>query len=106
MNFRFKLTKAAALKIQAQQVEYYSKLYDLPCLKARVAALTRANLLLDDVEYDVVTVNYCIPRGGAIENLIPQHRANEESARARGKEARRLDRDAGPWRGRTPTDYR
>lgn len=67
---RIKLTKARALAIQAEHVEWYSP--GRPWLAAAVAAATRADLLPDGVEIDVVEVNRHIPRGGAIEWMITQ----------------------------------
>lgn len=67
MNLRFKLTKAAALKIQAEQVAYYAQF--CPDIAKRVASITTADKLEDGVEYDVITINRHIPRGGMIERL-------------------------------------
>jgi hypothetical protein len=75
------LTKAEALRIQAEQVEHYARCYG-PHVRELVAAATTAHLLPDG-EHDIVTINRHIPRGGAIEWLIPEKRAAEEAAAAR-----------------------
>lgn len=64
------LTRDAALKIQAKQVAHYARNHPEIDVAGIVAANTNADMLTDGVEYDVVTVNRCIPRGGAIEMLI------------------------------------
>lgn len=62
------MTKAEALKIQAEQVANYSARY--PNAAEIVAAATDADKLQDGFRYDVVIVNRYIPRGGAIETLL------------------------------------
>lgn len=64
------LTKAEALKIQAEQVAHYAKIYG-EWVRDAVAKQTTADALEDGVNYDMVTINRHIPRGGAIEQLIP-----------------------------------
>jgi hypothetical protein len=61
------LTKAQALAIQAMHIAHYAPL--CPDLAAKVAAITKADQLKDDVEYDIITINRHIPRGSAIEHL-------------------------------------
>ena len=63
------LTKAEALRIQAEQVEWYANLYG-EHVRAIVAAATHADRLQDGIDYDVVEINRHIPRGGRIESLI------------------------------------
>lgn len=81
-----KLTKAEALRIQAEQVAYYSAIYG-PQVADLVAAATTADALPDG-EHDVVVINRHIPRGGAIEALIPAKVAAEAVFRERLKEVR------------------
>ena len=71
----FRMTKAQALAIQAEHVAHYSKSY--PNVGALVAAATTADALPDG-EHDVVVINRHIPRGGAIEALIPEICARED----------------------------
>lgn len=89
----FKLTKARALEIQKEHVEHYVSIYG-EHVRMLVADADRSSLLPDG-EYDVVEINRYIPRGGAIEHLIPEHRANEERIKAihdrNMAEERRLD---------------
>jgi len=66
---RIVMTKAEALKIQAEQVAWYSRAGDRPWLAEKVAAMTTADALEDDVEYPVHVINEHIPRGGDIEHL-------------------------------------
>lgn len=63
------LTKAHALAIQAEQVNFYAGRHG-EWLRAAVAAETTADQLPDEGAIDVVTVNRHIPRGGAIESII------------------------------------
>lgn len=79
----FRMTKADALRRQAEQVAHYVAQYG-PHVAELVAAATRADELPDG-EHDVVTINRYIPRGGAIEFLIPEKQAYEAEARARGE---------------------
>lgn len=72
----FKITKAKALEIQAGQVEFYAARYG-DWLRNAVADATSADALVDGVEYDMVVVNRHIPRGGAIEWMIPDIVARE-----------------------------
>lgn len=65
-----KMTKTAALAKQAEQVAWYSGIYGQHVADL-VAAATTADALKDGVEYDMVTINRHIPRGSAIEALIP-----------------------------------
>lgn len=66
------ITKADALRIQAEQVEHYAAHYG-DWVRQAVAAMTHADQLPDEGEHDIVIVNRCIPRGGAIEALIERH---------------------------------
>jgi hypothetical protein len=59
-----KMTKAKALEIQREQVEYYARFFG-DCVRAKVANATTADALDDDVEYDIVEINQHIPRGAA-----------------------------------------
>jgi hypothetical protein len=61
------LTKAEALRIQAEHVAHYAK--HSPGLAERVAAATTADQLEDGIQYDVVTINQHIPRGADIERM-------------------------------------
>lgn len=70
MNTRFPMTKAQALRIQAEQVAWYAARYPHIAVAELVAAATHADALEDGVEYDVVEINRHIPRGGWIESLI------------------------------------
>lgn len=67
----FKMTKEKALKIQSDQVAFYSKY--LPNLAELVAAETQADKLEDGKEYSVVIINQYIPRGGSIESILARH---------------------------------
>jgi len=80
-----KLTKAKAQRIQAEHIEWYGRTYGLERVRALVMAADRSHLLADG-EHDVVTINRFIPRGGAIETLIPEIRDREEAHRARLQE--------------------
>lgn len=63
-----KMTKAEALRIQAEQIKWYcSKRPDLAKL---ITNATTADALEDGVEYDIITINKHIPRGAAIEYLL------------------------------------
>lgn len=76
-----RMTKAEALRIQAEQVAHYAGIYG-EHVRELVAAATTADQLPDG-EHDVVTINRHIPRGGAIEWLIPEKRAHEEEIERR-----------------------
>jgi hypothetical protein len=69
---RITMTKELALKIQAEQVAWYSR-PGAPGegigLAEQVAAKTTADALQDGVEYPVHIINEHIPRGGDIEHL-------------------------------------
>lgn len=80
-----KMTKAQALKIQAEQTNYYAGIYGEQ-VREMVAAATTADRLEDGVEYDVVTINRHIPRGGWFEWNIPQIRQREEAIRHRPRD--------------------
>lgn len=72
-----KISKAYALKIQADQIAHYARVYpDLPVAEI-VANATTADALADG-EHDIVTINRHIPRGGAIEHLIGKLQRNRE----------------------------
>jgi hypothetical protein len=77
-----KLSKAGAQRIQAEHIEWYGRTYGLERVGALVMAADRSHLLTDG-EHDVVTINRFIPRGGAIENLIPEIRDREAAHQAR-----------------------
>ena len=62
-----KMTKAEALKIQAEQVQWYSRFRS--DLAEAVAAVTTADALQDGIEYPVAVINKCILMGGEIERL-------------------------------------
>jgi hypothetical protein len=76
-----RLTKAEALRIQAEQVAHYSQYYG-PRVAEYVAAATTADRLADG-EHDIEVIDRHIPRGGSIEWLIPAKRAAEEAHHAR-----------------------
>ena len=61
------MTKAEALEIQAMLVVLYAPL--CANLADKVAAITTADKLEDDVAYDTDTINEHIPRGSAIEHI-------------------------------------
>lgn len=67
------LTKAAALAIQAKQLDHYAPDPAHP-LRAAVAAKTTADEL-DDEPYSVVDINRHIPRGGDLEFIMADLRA-------------------------------
>ena len=67
------LSKTRALEIQAEQIEHYAAMYG-DAVRVLVAAATRAHMLSDDGEHDIVLVNRYIPRGGKIGYII---RVNE-----------------------------
>jgi hypothetical protein len=69
------MTKAEALKIQAEQVAWYSR-YCVG-LAEKVSAMTTADALEDDVEYPVHVINEHIPRGGDIEYLCGIKQPND-----------------------------
>lgn len=62
------MTKEQALKIQSDQIAYYSQW--VPDLAARVAAITDASALNDGEDYPVYEINRYIPRGFAIEKIV------------------------------------
>ncbi len=61
------MTKAEALKIQAEHVAWYARYRQ--GLAELVASMTTADALQDGVQYPVHVINEHIPRGGAIEHL-------------------------------------
>lgn len=65
------MTKDRALKIQAEQIAYYSQW--VPDLAQRVAAVTNADALADNEDYPVYEINRYIPRGGAIEKIVMEN---------------------------------
>ena len=73
-------TKSHALEIQASQTAHYAAIYGNH-VHQLVAAATRADELADG-EHDVVVINRFIPRGAAIEALIPEKVAAEAAIRA------------------------
>jgi hypothetical protein len=75
------ITKAEALAIQAQHVDHYAAIYG-EHVRALVASATTAHMLPDGA-HDIVTINRHIPRGGAIEWLIPEKRQQEAEHAAR-----------------------
>lgn len=62
------MTKAEALKIQAEHVAWYANKY-AGNLAEVVASMTTADQLEDNVQYPVTIINEHIPRGGSIEYL-------------------------------------
>lgn len=64
-----RMTKAEALRIQAEQVAYYGAMHPQIPVAKLVAAATRAEELAEG-EHDVIEINGYIPRGAAIEWLI------------------------------------
>jgi hypothetical protein len=75
------MSKADAMRIQAEQIEHYARCYGSH-VRELVAAATTAHLLADG-EHDMAMINRHIPRGGSIEWLIPEKRAAEEAIEAR-----------------------
>jgi hypothetical protein len=63
------MTKAEALKIQAEQIAWYSRHGDRPWLAEKIAAMTTADALEDGKAYPVHVINKHIPRGADIEYL-------------------------------------
>jgi len=61
------MTKAEALKIQAEHVAWYAKYRT--GLAELVASMTTADALEDGKQYPVRVINQHIPRGGDIEHL-------------------------------------
>jgi hypothetical protein len=70
------MTKAEALKIQAEHVAWYASKY-AGNLAEVVASMTTADQLEDGVEYPIITINEHIPRGGAIEHLCGISQPND-----------------------------
>ena len=66
------MTKAEALRIQAEHVEHYAGIYG-GWVREAVAAETHADRLADEGEHEVSEVNRHIPRGGFIELIIERH---------------------------------
>lgn len=64
------MTPKQALEIQARQVAHYSTSY--PQVAELVAKATNVSGLDMDTEYDIVTINRHIPRGGKIEDILTQ----------------------------------
>jgi hypothetical protein len=65
----FKMTKAAALAKQAEQVARYARTYPMMNVADIVANATTADALAEG-EHDIVVINRHIPRGAAIEMLL------------------------------------
>ena len=65
------MTKDEALKIQSEQIAYYSQW--VPDLATHVAAITNADALEDGEDYPVYEINRYIPRGVAIEKIVMAH---------------------------------
>jgi len=68
------MTKAEALHVQAQQVEWYARLYPDIDVAGIVARATAADQLNDGEEHPMTEINKYIPRGGWIEMLIGKYR--------------------------------
>ena len=77
----FRMTKKLALEIQAQHVDAFAEIYGEDVRKL-VADATTADALPDG-EHDIVLINRHIPRGGAIEQLIPVVREREARYQSR-----------------------
>lgn len=88
------LTKAEALRIQAEQVKHYAAIHG-DDVRQVVAAATTADEL-GDGEYDMITINCHIPRGEAIEWLIAAARKQAAEAEASAKPARQIVRVFSP----------
>ncbi len=72
------MTKAEAQRIQAEQIKFYGQSYGgTDRVRALVMAKDTSHLLSDGV-HDVATINRHIPRGVAIEWLIPEKREQME----------------------------
>ncbi len=65
----FAMTKAEALKIQAEQIAWYNRDNHFPWLAEKLASMTTAAALEDGKQYPVHMINEHIPRGGDIEYL-------------------------------------
>ena len=74
---RFTMTKAEALRIQREQIDWYNRDGSRPWLAAAVAAKTTAGALEDGKEYPVRVINEHIPRGGDIEYLCGIEQPND-----------------------------
>jgi hypothetical protein len=73
----FTMTKEEALKIQAEQVAWYSKYWTgFGTLAEKVASLTTADALQGGVAYPVRIINEHIPRGGDIEHICGLSQSN------------------------------
>lgn len=77
MNLDFQMTKAEALKIQAEQVAWYNRNGDRSWLAGKIAAMTTADALEDDKRYPVHVINEHIPRGADIEYLCGIEQPND-----------------------------
>ncbi len=69
MASNIKMTKAEALSIQEQQIHWYCSLYG-DGVRDLVRRGTDASALVDDMSYDIATINRHVPRGGQIEHII------------------------------------
>ena len=76
------MTKAQAIAIQERDILHYGQTYGVERVRALVKAACTAHLLPEG-EHDIITINQHIPRGGALEWLIPEIREREEAIRAR-----------------------
>jgi hypothetical protein len=76
-----KMTKARALQIQAEHVDHYASIYG-DKVRSIVSAATNADALTEG-EHDIFVINRYIPRGGAIEALIPEKAEREAAHQAR-----------------------
>lgn len=71
------MTKADALRIQAEQIEWYGRIVGREWLAAKVASMTTADALEDDIQYPVQILNRHIPRGGDIEHILGIEQPND-----------------------------
>lgn len=77
------ITVEHALRIQAEQLAYYSGLYPhrAEALAAALASETTAGELEPGRAYPVYVINRHVPRGGWFERSIPEIREREDALR-------------------------
>jgi len=80
--FPTKMTKADAQARQERDILHYGARYGVRRVRALVMNADTSHLLADG-EHDIEVINQHIPRGGALEGLIPEIREREEALRRR-----------------------
>lgn len=73
----YTLTKAAALKIQADQLQHYAPMVPYFDLAGYMASRTTADRLPDEGDIDMKLINQNIPRGADFEYAIADFRAGK-----------------------------